>query len=314
MTRSRNFTDEHFGTEVRQKLPKKREFRSWFSRKGYHQGLFFLMMLMLVSCSNDIIVKFMGQRLHGLQVIFFRFFFGLITLLPFVIRRKCSAFRTKQPGFNIIRGVLGAASIFLYTYSVINLPLVEVVVILWSIPLFVIVLSVLFLKEKVSAMRWISTIVGFFGLSCISLCDSNASLSFNWLCIVPIASSILFAVQDVMIKKIVDNESRTTMLLYFALVTSALTFIPAIFVWKNPTMFEFFMLFLLGLGGNLIQYFIFKAFSATDLSALSPFRYVEFVFSAIFAFVFFSEIPGLNVLIGTVILIPSTLYLAYSEK
>jgi S-adenosylmethionine uptake transporter len=117
-----------------------------------------------------------------------------------------------------------------------------------------------------------------------------------------------------MIKKIVDNENRITMLLYFAIVTCALTFFPALLVWKNPTPFEYSMLFLLGAGGNLIQYFMFKAFSATDLSALAPFRYMEFLFSAFFAFVFFAEVPGANVLIGAAILIPSTLYLAYNEN
>jgi S-adenosylmethionine uptake transporter len=123
----------------------------------------------------------------------------------------------------------------------------------------------------------------------------------------------LFAVQDVMIKKIVDVENRVTMLLYFALVTSAISLIPALMVWKTPTPYEYFMLLLLGAGGNLIQYFIFKSYSATDLSALSPFRYIEFLFSAYFAFVFFGEVPGGNVLIGALILIPSTFYLAYSE-
>jgi S-adenosylmethionine uptake transporter len=120
-------------------------------------------------------------------------------------------------------------------------------------------------------------------------------------------------VQDVVIKKIVDEESRITMLLYFALVTSAISLIPALLVWKTPTPHECFMLFLLGVGGNLIQYFIFKSYSATDLSALSPFRYTEFLFSAYFAFVFFGEVPGMNVLIGALILIPSTFFLAYSE-
>ncbi|MDR1236428.1 MAG: DMT family transporter, partial [Holosporaceae bacterium] len=136
----------------------------------------------------------------------------------------------------------------------------------------------------------------------------------KWLYLVPILSSFLFALQDVMIKKIVDNENRITMLLYFAIVTCALTFVPALLVWKNPTPFEYSMLFLLGAGGNLIQYFMFKAFSATDLSALAPFRYMEFLFSAFFAFVFFAEVPGANVLIGAAILIPSTLYLAYNEN
>jgi S-adenosylmethionine uptake transporter len=256
----------------------------------------------------------MGQRLDALQVIFFRFFFGLVTLFPFAISQGKQIFKTARLKFNIIRGMLGATSIFLYTYSVIYLPLVEVVTILWTIPLFVLILSIFFLNEEVSSHLWGATIVGFVGLSFISLWDGGVSLSLKWLYLIPIASSFLFAVQDVMIKKIVDSENRLTMLLYFALVTSIISFVPAILVWKSPTTWEYAMLFLLGVGGNLIQYFLFKAFSATELSALAPYRYVEFLFSAVFAFVFFAEVPGVNVLVGALILIPSTLYLAYGKN
>jgi drug/metabolite transporter (DMT)-like permease len=190
---------------------------------------------------------------------------------------------------------------------------VEVVTIFWTVPLFVIVLSIFFLGENVSLLRWVATIVGFFGLSFITLYDYDAAVSLKLLYLAPIASAFLFAVQDVMIKKIVHSESRITMLLYFALIACVLSIIPALLVWKNPTTFEYSMLFLLGVGGNLIQFFIFKAFDATELSALSPFRYVEFLFSAFFAFIFFAETPGMNILIGALILIPSTLYLACSE-
>jgi S-adenosylmethionine uptake transporter len=283
-------------------------------QKGYYQGLFFLMMAMLVSCANDVIVKFIGERLHALEVIFFRFFFGLLTLLPFALAEGKQVFRTKRLGFNIIRGILGVVGFFLYTYSVIYLPLVEVVTILWTIPLFVIILSIYFLGEKVSSARWGATLIGFLGLSFITLYNDSASVTLRFLYIAPIASAFLFALQDVMIKKIVDDESQITMLLYFAIVAGALSFFPALLVWKSPTLREYFMLFLLCAGGNVMQCFIFKAFSATDLSALAPFRYVEFLISAIFAFIFFAEIPGTNVLIGALILIPSTLYLANKEK
>lgn len=283
-------------------------------QKGYYQGLFFLMMTMLVSCANDIAVKFMGERLDALEVIFFRFFFGLLTLLPFALVEGKQVFKTKRLGFNVMRGILGAVGFFLYTYSVIYLPLVEVVTILWTIPLFVIILSISFLEEKVSCTRWTATLIGFLGLSFITLYNDNASISIKLLYLAPIASAFLFAVQDVMIKKVVDDESKITMLLYFAIVAGALSFFPALLVWKTPTFHEYSMLFLLGAGGNIMQYFIFKAFSATDLSALAPFRYVEFLFSAAFAFIFFAEIPGVNVLVGALILIPSTLYLAVSER
>lgn len=280
----------------------------------YWAGVCFLILSMCVSCANDVICKFMGQRLDTFEIIFFRFFFGFISLLPFVFRNGLLIFRTQQLSINTVRGVFGALSFFLCTYSVIKLPLVEVTTILWIIPLFQLVLTSFFLPERISPLRWIATAIGFIGLSFVALYGSNSYISLNLLYIFPISAALLFAAQDVMIKKIAAEENRITMLLYFAAAAGAVSFIPMLFVWKCPTAHELILLFLLGIGGNLIQYFIFKAFQNTDISALAPYRYIEFLLSAVFAFGFFGEIPGINVIIGAAVLVPCTLYLAYSEQ
>ncbi len=281
----------------------------------YWMGITFFFLQMIVSCANDIISKFMGQRLDAIEVTFFRFFFGLVTLIPFMVGKGTRIFKTKQLSLNVIRGILGALSFFLYIDAIISLPLAEVVIILWTIPLFSLILSMTFLKENISTFRWIATIIGFVGLTAVTTYNSDNSFSFNILYLIPIGASFLFALQDIVIKKmVVASENRLTMLFYFALVTSIVSFIPALKVWKTPTEFELSMLFLLGAGGNLIQYFIFKAFSLIDVSAVAPYRYLELLVSALFAFIFFSEIPGLNVYIGALVLIPSTLYLAYNEN
>ncbi|MBQ7674237.1 MAG: DMT family transporter [Alphaproteobacteria bacterium] len=287
---------------------------NFLNQKGYYQGVIFLLLMMVVSCANDVIAKYIGQRLDPIEVIFFRFFFGFVTLLPFAISRGFSSFKTRHMTTNIMRGVLGVVSFYLYNSALVHLQIVEVVTVLWTIPLFVLILSVIFLGEAVSATRWIATAIGFVGLAFITMYDSGVSFSFKLIYLIPAAAAFLFAVQDVMIKKLVDDDSKVTMLLYFSLVTTVLSLIPAIFVWKNPTLFELSMLFIYGAFANLMQYFIFRAFAATDLSALAPYRYLEFLFSAVAGFIFFAELPGLNVIMGAIILVPCTLYLGYSEN
>ena len=284
-----------------------------FTQNGYYRGIFFLILMMITSSANDVIAKFMGQRLDAFEVIFFRFFFSLITLIPFILSQKINVFRTSQIGFNIGRGVLGIISFYLYTYSLVQLQIVEVVTILWTIPLFVLLLSKIFLKETIGILRFVATIIGFVGLAFITLYDSGTTFFLKMVYLLPALSALLFAAQDVMIKKMVSNENQLTMLFYFALVTTILSLIPALAVWKTPTAFELLNLMFYGIFANLMQYFIFQAFKATELSALAPYRYLEFLISAIAGYVFFREIPGINVLIGASILIPSTLYLAYSE-
>ena len=271
---------------------------------------------MVTSCANDVIAKFIGQRLDALEVIFFRFFFSLVTLIPFIGVQKINVFKTSRVGFNIARGVLGIVSFYLYTYSLVHIKIVEVVTILWTIPLFVLLLSKIFLSENIGLLRWIATIIGFAGLAFITLYENENQETFSLkiIYILPALSAFLFATQDVMIKKVIHNENQLTMLFYFALVTTVLSFIPALAVWKTPTFFELLNLLFYGFFANLMQYFIFQAFKSTDLSALAPYRYMEFLISAAAGYVFFSEIPGANVLVGALILIPSTLYLAYNEN
>lgn len=289
--------------------------KQWLNSKGYYQGIFFLILMMLVSCSNDILTKYLGQRLSPFEMMFFRFLFNLLTLFPFIFIKGKSVLRTKMLSLNILRGVLGVIGFLLFIYSIIEIKLVEVVTIFWTIPLFVLVLSTVFLKEKVIASRWIATIIGFIGLSAVTLFDSGCELSFKFVYLLPIISAFVFSIQDVMIKKMVlVEEDRVTMLFYFALVATILSIIPAYMFWETPTLFELTMLFIIGTGGNLMQYLIFKAYNATDLSALSPFRYLEFCITAVLGFIFFSEIPGINVLIGAAILIPTTLYLSMTDK
>jgi S-adenosylmethionine uptake transporter len=131
--------------------------------------------------------------------------------------------------------------------------------------------------------------------------------------LVPVVAAIFFAMSDVMAKKMVTTENTHAMLFYFAVGTTLITLVPAILVWRTPSWYQLGMLALLGIGGNLIQVCMIRAFSATDASALAPFRYVEFLFSALFGFLFFLEVPTLVTVSGGAFIIAGTAYISYYE-
>ncbi|MDR2417111.1 MAG: DMT family transporter [Holosporales bacterium] len=280
------------------------------SRDGYVAGIVFFIASLLVGSTNDVIMKFVGNRLSSIEVIFFRFLFGFITLVPFIFTRGKEVFRTQQPGLQVLRAVLGFISLTACAYSVVLLTLAESTIVFWTIPTFTLILSSVFLKEKVPLARWVATIVALVGLA-ILVCPDGVHLKPAMF--VPIGAAFLFAVQDVLAKRMVVDENRITMLMYFAVGTTILSFFPTLFVWEAPTAYELFILFLLGAGGNLIQYLLFRAFSATDLSATAPFRYTDFIFAALFGWVFFGDALDTNVYLCVAVVLPSTFYLVYSE-
>jgi S-adenosylmethionine uptake transporter len=283
---------------------------NWFLSKGYKQGVFWALLTAFVSISNDVITKFVGGRLNGLEISFFRFFFSMLTVLPFMLPQGLKAFKTQRADLHLYRAVIGVAAIALYVLSLFFLPLAEVTVFSFTQPLFFMPIAILFLKEKVSVNRWIACFCGFVG---ILIVVQPGTMSFKMATLLPMGAAFLFAMLDMLAKKMVTKESTTTLLFYFALGTTLAALWPALYVWQTPTMGELFWLFCLGAGANLIQVCLFRAFASTDASSLVPFRYTELVVATAFGYLFFNELPSMIVYMGAAVIIGSTLYLSYSE-
>lgn len=283
---------------------------SWFMRKGYPQGAFWAVMITLVSVTNDILMRFLGAGLDVIQISFFRFFFGMLAVIPLMLSHGTTLFKTSRPWMHFWRAILGVGAIGGACWSVNLMPLSDNTIIMSSQPFFFLPMAVIFLREKVDLSRWIAILIGFIGLLIMFQPGAEA---LRIVAIVPIAAAILFAMSDVVAKKMVTTENTHTMLFYFAIGTTLITLVPAILVWQTPSLYQLAMLALLGIGGNLIQVCMIRAFSATEASALSPFRYVEFVFAALFGFVFFMEIPTMVTLAGASFIIAGTAYISYYE-
>lgn len=284
-------------------------FLAWFLQRGYLQGAFWAIMTTLVSNINDVLMKGLGSRLSVVEIIFFRFFFSLITLFPFIVKEGGFSLRMQKPFLHILRALIGVVAIGCSCLAVIQLPLTEVTSLFFTQPLFFLPLAFLFLKEVIPFQRILATLLGFVGILVI-VRPYDAHFDLNSL--IPIAGALLFAFLDILAKKMVTSETRLSLLFTFALGTTAAAFIPALFFWTTPTLSELFFLFCLGAGANLIQVCLFQAFAATQASALAPFRYVELIFSAFFGFILFHEIPSIYTFMGAVLIIGATLYNTYS--
>lgn len=291
----------------------------WLNKKGYLQGVFWAIMVCIVSSSNDTLTKFAGDRLEGLQVAFFRFFFSMVTLLPFMLYKGAQVFKTPRPGFHGLRAILGYAAVVCWCIGVAVTPLSAVSLLAQTVPLFVLPMAFLILREKVGWQRTFATLAGFIGIlvTLQSPDRSSSFLSFTELNVGAIwllAAGLAFAASDILNKIMVGTEEHPlTMLFYFAAGTTLIGIIPAWMVWQTPTLSEIFWLVCLGGGANLILYCLIKAFTATDISALTPYRYVELIVASGFGFVLFGEIPTIMTLVGAAIIVPATLTIAVYE-
>lgn len=290
----------------------------WLNSKGYAQGVFWIILVSLISNSNDIVMRFLGTRLPSMEIAFFRFFFATLILLPIMAYKGIGSFKTSRPLLHIARGILGFGAIACWCYGVTKVPLAIVSTIALTVPLFVLPMAIIFLRENVGWQRVIATFTGFVGILIIVYPDINLNeissvnlSSFGILYL--LSAAILFALSDILNKAMVSKESQLTLLFYFALVTTISGAIPAYNVWVQPNLPELGLLLALGMGGILILYCLLKAFSAIDVSALAPYRYVELISATCFGYLLFGEIPTGHALGGAVLIVASTFIIAYYE-
>jgi S-adenosylmethionine uptake transporter len=294
-------------------------FLSWFASRGYLQGVFWITLVALTSNLNDILMRLIGSRLPAMEIAFFRFLLSTLSLLPVMLYYGPSSFYTKRPWIHLCRAVLLFGAITCWVTGVTMVPLVTVSTLALTTQLFVLPMAAVFLNEKVGWQRVLATLLGFIGV-CIIVCAESKDqalfsslFSFNNGTLFLLAASMMFAFSDILNKKFVSQESTLSMMFYIALGTTMFGVIPAYSVWQPPTLAELILLGLLGVGGNLILFFLLRAFAATDVSALSPFRYSELFIAGITGFFIFQEVPSLWNLVGAAIIVPSTFALVRYE-
>ncbi|WP_353274102.1 DMT family transporter [Wolbachia endosymbiont (group A) of Ennomos erosarius] len=278
--------------------------------RAYLLGVTWFILSLLSSVVNDTISKCLGLHLQSFEIIFFRFLFSTITLIPFVFYYGIGVCKTSRTSIQITRGALLFCGMTLWTYGLTVFPIVTATIISFSIPLFVILLAIPLLNENIIWQRWIVTVIGFVG---IAITTKAYSEDFNPEILIFIVSALIFAILDILNKKLVIRESVISMLFYSALTTTIFSTPPLLFYWHMPSLLELVLLLILGISSNLILFFMLKAFALTDATALAPYRYIELIISAIVTYVIFNELPDKSALYGTLILIPSTLFIAYSE-
>ena len=278
---------------------------------NYFKAIVWFVLSLMMSCGNDALTKYVGTHISPWQVTFFRCFFGAITLLPFMLYQSRVSFKTQRPWLHVMRGGLLFVAMSLWSHGVKEVPMTTATIMSFTVPLFVLLLAPIFLQESVTWSVWIATLIGFGGivlvLPPINWSFSNAFIRF-------FLAAMSFGLLDIINKKYVREESMLCMLFYSTLAAALLLAFPAMYAGNMPTGHTLLWLLGLGIGSNLLLYFLLKAFTLTSVSSLAPFRYLELLISTGVGYVFFEDLPTRSSYWGAAIIIFCTLFVVHAQQ
>ncbi len=266
------------------------------------------------------IVKGVSDSIHFIEVMFFRSAFALPVMAVIVARgRNWGLLRTRRFPAHVVRAFTGTMAQGCSFYALTVLPLAEQTALTYTTPLFVTLLSIPFLGEKVGIHRWSAVLLGFAVIMVIALGEGafqGGGLPDRVMAIgmaVAVSQGIWSAMTTLLVRSLSASESSATIVLWQSLLMTGFTLALLPFFWTTPSPLEWVLLILVGLVGGVAQIMLTEAYASAQVSALGPYSYTSILWSVAIGWVVFSDSPGWSTLAGAALIVASGLYILHRE-
>ncbi len=251
----------------------------------------------------DVLVKWSDSYPIG-QVLFFRGFCGIIPILFLIPRNRFLDFyKTTRPILHFKRCLSGLIALVAIFIALRNLPLATVVSITFAAPIFTTIFSIFLLKEKVGLYRWLAVLVGFVGI--IVITEPGFS-SLNFYYIYPIIFCLGLSYVAIAIRKLSTTEPVWLISFFFSFSIAILGLLSLFQGWVMPNFLDLFLLSMVGILGGLANLWLSQSYKYSEVSLVTPLKYLALIFAIIFGYFIWSEVPTLKTLMGSLLVILSS--------
>jgi drug/metabolite transporter (DMT)-like permease len=222
---------------------------------------------------------------------------------------------------NILRGMIMGLAAMLFFTAIKYMPLADAIAVFFVEPLIVMLMSSVFLNEKVGWRRVTAAVIGFGGA--IIVIRPSYEL-FGAVSLLPLCTAFLFSIYLILTRISGSNQEPLVMQFYAGI--GGVLLCGAVLVVGTPLGSEDFGLslpttsqawsLLLGIGLFAVasHLLIVIAFTMAPASILAPFQYVEIVSATILGYVIFNDFPASVQWLGIMIIIGSGVYIFLREQ
>jgi len=258
----------------------------------------------------DLLVKWSDNYPLG-QVIFFRGFFGIVFYYFVIPKDRIKNFYiTKRPFLHLSRCLVGLVALLSIFTALRNLPLATVVSISFAAPIFTTIFSIFFLSEKVGYFRWLAVLVGFIGILIIS--EPGLS-SLNIYYIFPVIFVLGMSYVAISIRQLSSTEPVWLISLFFSAAITIAGLVTLPFGWLMPNLMDLILLSMIGFFGGVANLWLSQSYKLSEVSLVTPLKYLALVFAIVFGFLIWGEIPSVKTLFGALLVITSSIIIFRRE-
>jgi len=181
----------------------------------------------------------------------------------------------------------------------------------FSRALFITILAIIFLGEKVGIHRWAATIIGFVGILIMLKPGTNGITIAAG---AALAGALLVAALSILVRILSSTERNEQIMMFSAVINLCVSAPFTWYFWVKPSATDLAILVLAAVTGFAAQWSMIEGFRVGEASALAPINYTRLIFALIIGYLIFGEVPGFDMLLGSVIVVAATLYTVHRES
>jgi drug/metabolite transporter (DMT)-like permease len=268
----------------------------------------------VVFAAMTVCIKFLGSDIPAGQTIFVR---GIISVVVLALiawgTDGLHLLKTRNWRSHALRSLAGTVSMFCLFAAVTLIPLADLTAITFTAPLFLTVLAMVFLGERIHRFRWTALGIGFVGV----LITIGPHLSFmhgvSAGVLVALANAAFSAIAMVFLRSMSGGEHAITITFYFSLTFMICAALTAVQGWPMPTPAQWLLIVCAGVFGVFGQLLMTYSYRYAEASTIAPLDYTNMIMAILLGYLFFDEIPSLSVWLGAPLILGAGLLILWRE-
>jgi len=265
----------------------------------------------------DAFAKLLADDYPVLQVVWARFFFHFLFIMPVVLWRYGAGGMFRQPRLwlQLLRGGFLVGATFCFFTALKHLPLADTLAISFVSPMLVTLAAPFVLGERIGWRRISAVLVGFTG-ALVIVRPGFAEVGIGVLG--ALGSAACYACYVLATRKLAGSAPPLVTLAYTSVVgcavLSAIMLTGGDAVWHAPDGEGLLLMAGVGLVAVIGHFLVIRAYDLAEASLLAPFNYSEMISAAALGLLIFHEFPDPWTWLGIAIIVASGVYIAIRER
>ncbi len=275
-------------------------------------GIAFMALGVSLVTMMDGIAKGLAGGYPVFQIVWARFAFHLLWLLPFLfwLGHARTVLFPRHPGLQLLRGFLQLAATLCYFSAIALMPIADALALLFISPMVVTLLSPAVLGERVGIWRWSAVVAGFIGALIVVRPGFGV---FQWASVLALGAGVFHGCYLLTTRRLAGSTNPMITLFYTGAIGLLAMSVAMPALWVPPTPAHWGWMAVMGAFAAGGHFLIIKAFDRAPAPVVAPVAYTEIVVATAVGYLVFGDFPAAWTWVGIVIIVTSGLVISIRE-